>query len=259
MYKDKFVVSILYDGYPVKETGSKYNRQVAIPFDSEYKIRLKNKNKVSCTARVFIDGRKISQLGDIIIHAGGTVDLERYIDKSLNTGNKFKFVPIDHPDVDDPTSSENGIIKVEFRKAKDDNTIKIKPDSATPLYMEDNNGPRMVYNWWQTETVYNTPNSSSPSYTSNKLFDTYCNSTFSCNDTRSTSDVECGATVEGGLSDQNFVYSDLDVEDYPTILTLKLVGIRKNKFINNKYKYCTECGQKLRQTDRYCSTCGHRV
>jgi len=150
MYRDKFVLSVIHDGHPVKETGRKWIREVAIPFDSEYKIRLKNKNDRSCTARVLIDGKRVSQLGDVIVTAGGTIDLERYIDRSLDKGKKFKFVTLDHQDVDDPTSSSNGIIEVEFRKAKQANGIKIDYDWryfdwAIPPYKEDNDGPQWTY------------------------------------------------------------------------------------------------------------------
>ena len=106
MYREKFVLSVIHDGRPVKESGSRGSRQVAIPFGSEYKIRLKNKNDRGCTARVTIDGIPISNFGDIIVNAGGTVDLERFITSSMNNGKRFKFVDLDHPDVDDPTNQK---------------------------------------------------------------------------------------------------------------------------------------------------------
>jgi hypothetical protein len=254
MYRDKFVLSIIHDGHPVKETGRLGNKEVALPFGSEYKIRLKNKNNRSCTARVFIDGKKVSQLGDIIISAGGSVDLERYIDSSLDKGKRFKFVSVDHPDVDDPTSSSNGIIKVEFKKAKHDNGIKIKPDIFiydnpwTPPdynYKEDNYGPRWVYDG---SPVNSGGSSISASF--------YSSSNLSKGEARCCS---LGATIEGSQSHQQFTYSALEVEDESVTLTLKIVGIRNTKLVDTRYKYCTRCGQKLRHIDKYCSACGCRT
>jgi len=264
MYKDKFVLSIIHGGHPVKETGHKGNKEIAIPFDSEYKVRLKNKNDRSCTARVFIDDKRVSQLGDVIISAGGTVDLERYIDRSLDEGKRFKFVPLDHSDVDDPTSSSNGIIKVEFRKAKHQNGIKINPDFDwhepivwPPKYKEDNNGPQWVYTDDKT-TAGKYPQDATVYYSNSNMVQSDVNCCASL--TKSSSFVSPGATVEGSKSNQRFTYSDLEVEDHAIVLKLKIVGIDKGeKMRGTKYKYCTQCGQKVKRVDKYCSECGHRI
>lgn len=259
MYKDKFVLSVLHDGYPVKETGNRGFKEVALPFNSEYKIRLKNKNTRSCAARVFIDGKKVSQLGDIIISGGGTVDLERYIDLSLNNGKRFKFVPLYNKDVDDPTSSDNGIIKVEFRKAKQ-NSINIKPDvyiydkpfDELPIYKEDNYGPRWASSWEVNnssgDTTYGTSKSSCDAISMHNV--SWCSNKQDCFN---------GATVEGSKSQQQFTYAELEVENNAVIISLKIVGLGNIRKIDSAlYKYCTNCGQKLRRKDRYCSECGRR-
>jgi len=255
MYKDKFVLSILHDGHPVKETGRKNTREVAIPFDSEYQVRLKNKNDRSCTARIFIDDKKVSQLGDIIVSAGGTVDLERYIDRSLKEGKKFKFVSLDHEDVDDPTDSSNGIIKVEFRLAKQKNDIKInaKDNWYPPIwydykYKEDNNGTQEV------------PQRTYTGGTTGGLCGQSVYTSYNCSNVKSLVDVEAGATVEGGHSNQSFSYSDIEVEDNAVILQLKIIGIKKDKKMYEvTHKYCAQCGNKALQVDKYCSKCGQRL
>ena len=279
MYKDKFVLSVIHDGSPVKETGRRSKKEVAIPFGSEYRIRLKNKNSRSCTARVFIDGRRVSELGDFIIYDGGTVDLERFVDRSLDNGKRFKFVSLDHEDVDDPTSSDNGIIKVEFRLAKQFDGIKILPPRPWPEppkdawptqpdagpYYEDNNGTKWGRTHWDSETV--------EGFTGGTTTVNYCNSTggdtgnsdrgFKKCKGKVTSNVtmdamvDAGATVEGGKSGQSFTYSDLKVDNTRVVtLRLKMVGINKERSMG-KYKYCTNCGSGVRRKDKYCSECGH--
>jgi hypothetical protein len=262
MYRDKFVLSIIHDGHPMREFGDRFKKEVALPFDSEYKIRLKNKNDRSCTARIFIDDKQVSKLGDFIINANGTIDLERFVDSSLERGKRFKFVPLDHPDVDDPTSSDNGIIKVEFRLARKENGIKIKTDP-------------IVWKPWDWD------NRTHPSFTGNPphagtggTFFAYQNETRSdgqvsvsyCSDnfvdgSGGAKSVEAGATVEGGRSNQSFVYSDLDVEDFPTtILQLKMVGIKDTKQADKLiYRYCSKCGSKIRRDDRFCRECGKKL
>ena len=265
MYRDKFVLSIMHDGYPVKEIRAELGREVAIPFDSEYKIRLKNKNDRSCTARVFIDGKRVSQLGDVIVTAGGTINLERYIDRSLEKGKKFKFVPLDHQDVDDPTSSSNGIIKVEFRKAKHQNGIKIDydwRDFAWVLpYKEDNNGPQWTYSGGDAGGTAGSMGdvvNDTVMYSSSNM-----SSKTKCSDRGADKVRACaasGATVEGSKSNQQFTYSNLEVENYAVILKLKIVGIEKEKITRDiVYKYCSSCGSRIKRVDKYCSECGHRM
>ena len=264
MYRDKFVLSVIHDGHPVKETGRKWTREVAIPFDSEYKIRLKNKNDRSCTARVLIDGKKVSQLGDVIVTAGGTIDLERYIDRSLNKGKKFKFVPLDHQDVDDPTSSSNGIIEVEFRKAKHQNGIKIDYDWrdfdwVIPPYKEDNDGPQWTYGGGHDGSTAGAAGSDTVMYSaSNGVRNFSKGGVVELPSSRSF--VSAGATVEGSKSNQQFAYSSLEVEDHIVTLKLKIVGIDKRDVVRDDvYKYCSKCGSKVKRADKYCSECGHRI
>jgi len=255
MYKDKFVLSVIHDGHPVKETGYRGSKEVAVPFDSEYKIRLKNKNDISCTARVLIDGKKVSQLGDVIVTAGDTIDLERYIDRSLEQGKRFKFVPLDNSDVDDPTSSSNGVIEVEFRKAKHQNGIKIDYDwrdfAWTPPYKEDNNGPTWTFSGDCGGTTAGDMGDSVQCYSAGcelgKL-------------KSSRSFVSAGATVEGSKSNQQFTYSSLEVEDYAVVLKLKIVGIEKRDTMRDtEYKYCIQCGKRVKRVAKYCSECGRRI
>jgi len=257
MYKDKFVVSVIHDGSPLKETGPKYHREVSIPFDSEYKIRVKNKNTVGCTARVYVDGIRVSALGDFILQPRAQLDLERYVDKCLTDGRKFKFVPLDHPDVDDPTSSDNGIIKVEFRLAKN-RPMTIKPDIYKPWDWNSD------WRWYQGTVWDRDPN--------NDIRYTYSNSNISHDYSigASCASFKCdsrnaGATVGGGKSGQSFHYADMDVEETPsTIIKLKMVGIdnellKKKNVTTDSTRYCPKCGYRVKRSDNFCYKCGNRL
>ena len=90
-------------------------KEVAVPFNSEYQLRIKNGHSLRATAKVYIDGALVSQLGDFVVPSSGSIDLERFLDRSLTEGKRFRFVSLDHPDVDDPSRAENGLIRVEFR------------------------------------------------------------------------------------------------------------------------------------------------
>lgn len=273
MYRDKYIVSVIVDGHPVKETGPIHSREVVIPFDSEYKIRLKNKHNKSCTAKVFIDGRLVSVWGDVIVGANSSMDLERFIDKSLAEGKRFKFVSLDHPDVDDPTSGDNGIIKVEFRLAKE-RAINININPSPPFVPR----PWIPWNSWTPVLPPNSPTwyyytdnvtsarDTSPevTYTANAGPESECmSSSIYCSSGASKNFVsEAGATVEGGHSNQSFHLSNLEVEDYSTIIQLKMVGVknqRPSSLSRSTYKYCSECGAKVERGTKFCSECGKRL
>lgn len=266
MYKEKFVLSVIHDGHPVKENGGRNDKQVAIPFGSEYKIRLKNKNDRSCTAKITIDGTPVSNFGDVIVSAGGTIDLERFIINSMNGGARFKFVDLDHSDVDDPTKSENGVVRVEFYLARQKNGIKIAPSSwksskipwVPPYYGDKSDG---VF-FDKGPTWIGGMNSSTSEFKSSGNIDDatvmFCASGDAGIRSSSLVDTEAGATIEGGHSNQAFTYSTLDVESHATVFELKIVGIRKNRRTVPK-QYCTGCGHRIRKSDIYCGGCGRKI
>lgn len=187
---DGFVMNVILDDKPVNEI---IGNEVAVPFDSEYKLRLKNNNDRRCTVRITIDGAQVSSLGDIILRANDEIDLERFVDRSLEEGKRFKFVPLDNPEVDDPSRKENGEIVAEFRLEKERGAIIIEPEYFVP-----------------------------PEWSS-KLLDTssFCSATVNC-----SASVQPGATIGGSDSYQRFVRTDIDVEDMVHKLTLKMVGLQ---------------------------------
>lgn len=258
MYKNNFVLTVLRDNLPQKE----FEGKISLPFDTEYKIRLRNKNCRRSMAKVFIDGVQVCGLGDFVIGPGSLLDLERFVDDSLTRGKKFKFVSLDHSEVDDPTNSENGIVRVEFRLEKqmpwvcfDTSKISMEPF------------PYGTGNFKSFESVY--------WYNMDSSGEKLCNDgyavdplSYSFNNSTGSSEIQAGATVGGRVSNQQFIYAnDFEVEDTPTILTLKLVS---SKDLNNKKavsakisvgkgRYCAACGRKVKFHHTYCSNCGSKL
>jgi hypothetical protein len=81
--------------------------KVHMPFETEYQILVKNNQTKNVRLDIDIDGANVTNEG-IVIRPWYTVYLERF----LNSQNKFKFVPVSNEGVGDPTSKENGIITV---------------------------------------------------------------------------------------------------------------------------------------------------
>jgi hypothetical protein len=116
-YTQGFVVSIIgSNGKVIRESNVNNQRVVRLPFDSEYKIRIQNKNLTRAYVKVLIDGTEV-HTGKLILRGNSSVDLERFdLDGNLSSGRKFKFVPLTNSDVQDPTSKENGILEVIFEE-----------------------------------------------------------------------------------------------------------------------------------------------
>jgi len=109
-----FIATIIGpDGRPIREHNENGRRVARLPFGSEYKVRLQNKSLLRALVGVEIDGTNVTSAGKIILHAGESVDLERFLE-NLNGGSKFKFVEASNGAVQDPTAMENGRIRVTF-------------------------------------------------------------------------------------------------------------------------------------------------
>jgi hypothetical protein len=117
--KPGYVVSVVdSSNKPIREFMENGVRVARIPFSSEYKVRLKNTTNKRCYAEVEIDGMKIdAEARRLVFGADQEIDLERFVD-SMKTGQRFKFVSSGDSQVQDPTSKENGKIKVTFYPEK---------------------------------------------------------------------------------------------------------------------------------------------
>jgi len=254
MYKEGFVLAILdVNGRPLKDIDG----AVRIPFGSEYKIRLRNRNYEQCKARVYIDGSPVSMLGDFVISGRGLLDLERFLDSSLSEGKKFKFVHRDEGTEGDPGNPENGIIRVEFFKEKPKTwkltTSVYQPWIYTPWTLtnsgsDDSDDGTHVY--WNCENR-----------TDNLGFRGGGNqsSMYCCS--APISDGEIGKTVGGAQSNQQFSYTwDFETESTPVILEVKLLAPKDKHYVVSKPSfYCSQCGSKIQSKDRFCSHCGTKL
>ena len=254
-YDSQFVLAILHNGSPVREIYG----AVHLPFHSEYKVRLKNKNSVRAKARVWIDGRQVSNLGDFILQPHQTLDLERFLDQSLDSGNKFQFVPLSDRRVNDPTDHANGLVKVEFYKEKLPNWqfVISEAPKRDPWYPISGD-----------KRMFGNSNMIPCSTSINVGSTTYTNNVNSCNFV-ADSYADAGATVEGEVSNQGFVYAnDFETETFPVVLTLKLRGvsnltryepeiIRSPKPVKEKKRFCSTCGKRRnKMSHKFCPVCG---
>lgn len=126
-FQNDFIALVIGpNGKPLRESSVQGTRTVRMPFNSEYKIRLKNNSKLRCMAEVEIDGSNVST-SRFILTAGQSLDLERFVEE-LDGGKRFKFVSVDQAkwtgELQDPTSPLNGFVKVSFYPEKTSSFLK---------------------------------------------------------------------------------------------------------------------------------------
>ena len=184
--------------------------KVYIPFDSEYKILIKNSSDRRAKLTIDLDGTSISGIGGLIMAAHTNEFIERFVD----VAKKFRVVRKNDERVSDPTNSENGILKIRIEKEYVPFTISTfisninynfntqaeyhrhpQPSQFwdTPMCGGENNAPiggnEVNYNCSSTKSLYNS--GSLRGVSSRGLNKTLLNE-------------ESGATVEGGNSSQTF-------------------------------------------------------
>jgi len=222
-----FTCNIIVDENPVKEIDG----VAVVKFGAEYSILVKNNNNRRAAAHITIDGSPISTFGALVINANSEVTLERYLTDSLDKGRKFKFVPLDDPQVDDPGRSENGLIRVEFQ-------LEEKQE-----YVEWNYNPNLLYSTGADDHSTITDGSVSQldrveSKINELLIDTNTVSTSinTFNIYTTTSGMDCvptsaesGATIAGGRSDQKFHKINIDLDPEKWAVEIRLKGVRDSK------------------------------
>ena len=195
-YQNGFILSVLHNGNPIKEFAENGQRTCTVPFDQEYKIRLKSKNSKRAKVKVFIDGSNICS-GDrsFILNPNQTIDIERWVD-SNEQGKKLKFTSLEKAkltgEVNDPTSSDNGTIRVE-------------------LYEE-------LQNWFDRLEQSQNPTWTCVPITGSQF--SFNGGTLTNSGIKSTT---AGVTTQGADSSQLFTQGvDFPTFTLPTIITLKL-------------------------------------
>jgi len=117
MHYEQYVVAVTdTNGKSFREFESEktYNgrkSKVFLPFDSEYKLLIKNNSDRRLKLSIDIDGTTVSGRG-LIMSAYETDSIERFVD----VARKFKFVRKNDDRVSDPTSADNGFLRIRIEK-----------------------------------------------------------------------------------------------------------------------------------------------
>lgn len=257
MYSAGFVVSIvLPDGQILEERD---DGVVAVPYDTEYKIRLRNKNDRAAVASIKIDQENVSE-GGIVVYPGRAVELDRRVDKPT----KFKFVSSKSEEAEEAGKANrpegnNGVIEVSWRLQA---VIK-QPEVVEhhhhhyPFPANPDPWPIKPYRPWYRRDIGGMPDSynmSSPPSRSLKS----CERGTSVPVANTSKSLAEGCTVEGGRSNQTFRSVYIDLEGPAVIMKLILRGFYESER-ESVALYCTKYGKKLKRSDNFCGKCGLRA
>ncbi len=239
MYSKGFVIAIVCQGKISQESKDGI---VAIPFMSEYAIRLRNKNNRRAVAFVRVDDEPV---GNIVVNANSFVDLECPVDTRKN----FKFVSADSGEAVDfgknnKTDGSNGVIRVEW---------KLEREYQPPIYTQHFNSGNRPRNWHAGEhfnkgIVGGQMRSAVPTSAGLGFMD----------DAAPRSE---GCTVEGRNSSQSFRNTHVDLEaGEGVIIQLVLKGFQQEtKVYTCHNRGCPKHTEEFNIQDHFCNKCGNRL
>lgn len=252
MYQAGYVLVVKDSNEKIlRETGSSSDKQVFLPYNSEYSLLLKNKTVKRVVAEVFIDGTDVLGGRRLLIEPNSDYNLERFlVNGNLGSGRRFKFVSPDHPDVQDPYSSELGEIRVRF--------YEVNPTYYSPVHIPVN---------WQ---IPKQKDPWAPFDPWNKKFESKSKGIqdFSCSvgsDFVTRSGDNVGATVEGSYSNQRFeeVNHVGDISSNYTEIRLRILAPKTSDSSitvrSTRWIFCSVCGHKNPSSANYCANCGAKL
>ncbi len=233
MHFEGTVVTIVDDKKkPIREFDSvRENKgrkcKVFMPFDTEYKLLVKNNDDRRIRLEIEIDGSIVSGNG-LIINAHSTDYIERFVE----IAKKFKFVKAGNEAVADPSNKENGLIKV--RVATE--SRKVTPIIHTVEHHYDYWRPTPYWNYPYSQTTWcgtssdsysvgNSVHNSDNNFSIDRKTIVPENHVF-LNQVQASLPVgEAGATIEGSNSDQSFTTTSWNGDDEISWFTFHISGV----------------------------------
>ena len=265
-YNNKFVVTVLINGKPAKET---HGNIVEIPYGTNFTLRFRNKHDRRAVVKFSIDGEDASNNG-YIIPANSFIDIERF----ASTPRKFVFVEqnseaaIDYGKNGEPNSSTGLVLATFYLEMVElANVPYVGPDipwDHQPPYNPWRRKTYTPYNpieFWYDNNTYthnrellgstikysNSSPNSEPRYTASLNYLGECQSLGLDMD---GNDTTHGVTVEGEYSNQKF--GSQYIRYSPTGFEVKvyLRGIGHTEQESYKLKRINEINEQIRLLEK---------
>lgn len=228
--------------------------------EETFEIELFNPKTNRVLAKIWLNGQEISGSG-IIVNPGQRIFLERFIDSN----NKFVYKTYD---IENNTQSleairSNGDIEIKFyNEYFNTNTFNDFPIFKPSIWY----GPKQSNPYGGSiSDISNGYYGGNITYTSNNVgFTSSSNTSYTSNVAGSLSQaksIETGRIEKGESSSQSFETSYGNFTSFSTKEVKYKILPMSSKPIEGKdlKKYCTECGKGLKDTFKFCPSCGTKV
>ena len=238
-------------------------RTVYLNDGEEFQIQLYNPYDYTISAKITLNGTKMPN--ELVLRPAERVWLDRYLDNP----RKFKFetYEVDNDKSTERITAKNGLINIDFYRVR-------RPRSSYPTYPTVTTTPYERITWtntpiFQPETIIrnyycNSDSSYVSSCTSNTAMDSCTYNTASALSSSQSvpNSIETGRIAEGSYSDQKFNNVDLESE-YLSFCseTIKILPLSCKSFSSNdlKKQYCPSCGHKINDKYKFCTYCGENL
>lgn len=263
MYCEKMVLAVKVGGRVLREVAG----EVFLPFGSEYSLMLKNMSGKRALVHVEIDGNSATDNG-IVLDAGRSVDLERFIGGDLSGGRKFRFIEKTDAISDHRGDRvDDGFVRVTYQFEQPAPVFVPNYWYTPPIYVY----PRPYWHdpgyWWSYTTCGQSGNVQLGSVSgSTSAYNVSCSSAPIGDVTQTVSGnigaASAGITVEGSRSDQQFVSGNIGpLEGTLHSMVLRLIGRDDGKPVATPVtvktkKKCSSCGKEWGYALEYCGGCG---
>ncbi len=259
MFSKNLVMAVKVGGKVLRE----FDGTVALPFGSEYTILLKNLSTQRASVKVSIDGQDATEGVSLIINAGESMELKRFIKNgNLNAGNAFKFIEkTAQIEAYRGNKAEDGLLTVTYEFERDFSSYQTYPykgllrdyDSPTWRTTYDPYSTQFAVQTMYSATAYNYANDGAMSLTA------------SASASASTRNIS-GITAPGSIVEQEFkMTTGFWGDGNKHTMTLKMVGVIRGQEVVKeaitvkKLQRCQMCGTNTKQTAKFCHNCGASV
>jgi hypothetical protein len=260
-YKDRFVCAVKVDSRILRERDGR----VIIPFGAEYSILLKNMESRNSSVKVSIDGRDVLSGRSLILHPNSSMELERFIEDSLDRGNRFRFIQKTQEIIDHRGDKiDDGMIRVEFAFE----TVQRHVDVVEHHHHHyDHHHHRDYWPWYppQPYRLYYGQGYHCTGEARGESVMSLCsagNFSGSQNANAFNLNPDEGITVKGSESQQHLHQGWIGQLDPSEVIIIRLSGempsgkqVETPIFVNTKIE-CGTCGRKAESIDSFCGNCG---
>jgi hypothetical protein len=217
--------------------------------EERFEIELFNPKTNRVLTKIWLNGQEISGSG-IIINPDQRIFLERFIDSN----NKFVYKTYDIENNTQPLEAirSNGDFEIKFyNEYFNTNTFNDFPIFKPTI-------------WYGTTTTSSNPFIGGTSNTTNGYYGDNISYTLTSNVVGSLSNsksIETGRIEKGESSNQSFETTYGSFNTFSTKEVKYKILPMSSKPIEGKdlKKYCTECGKKIKETFKFCPSCGVKV